>query len=109
MGTQTLQYTLTLSNWRANEFSVSLFIPKHDKNELLLTLPSWIPGSYMVRDFAKSIVTLSAVSDVENSSLPIEKIDKLLHPNTIGIIGISSKKINIGRIILQNILLNQIS
>ncbi|WP_338517594.1 M61 family metallopeptidase [Alteromonas gracilis] len=76
MGTQTLQYTLTLSNWRANEFSVSLFIPKHDKNELLLTLPSWIPGSYMVRDFAKSIITLSAVSDGDNSTLPIEKIDK---------------------------------
>jgi acyl-CoA synthetase (NDP forming) len=40
------------------------------------------------------------------STRPIAKIDKLLHPNSIGIVGISSKKINIGRIILQNILAN---
>ncbi len=37
---------------------------------------------------------------------PIGKIDKLLHPATIGIVGISSKKTNIGRIILHNILAN---
>jgi len=37
---------------------------------------------------------------------PIEKIDRLLHPDSIGIVGISAKKMNIGRIILQNILAN---
>jgi acyl-CoA synthetase (NDP forming) len=37
---------------------------------------------------------------------PIEKIDRLLHPATISIVGISTKKINIGRIILDNILAN---
>lgn len=37
---------------------------------------------------------------------PVDKIDKLLHPSTIGIVGISSKKINVGRIILNNILAN---
>jgi acyl-CoA synthetase (NDP forming) len=37
---------------------------------------------------------------------PIDKIDMLLHPDTIGIVGISTKKINIGRIILDNILAN---
>ncbi len=37
---------------------------------------------------------------------PIEKIDRLLHPTSIGIVGISARKINIGRIILDNILAN---
>ncbi|MBU1565172.1 MAG: acetate--CoA ligase family protein [Proteobacteria bacterium] len=37
---------------------------------------------------------------------PIEKIDKLLHPSSIGIVGISARKMNIGRIILENILAN---
>ncbi len=37
---------------------------------------------------------------------PIEKIDRLLHPTSIGIVGISAKKVNIGRIILDNILAN---
>jgi acyl-CoA synthetase (NDP forming) len=35
---------------------------------------------------------------------PVDKIDKLLHPHSIGIVGASSKKMNIGRIILDNIL-----
>ncbi len=34
---------------------------------------------------------------------PIEKIDKLLHPSSIGIIGVSGGKMNFGRIILRNI------
>lgn len=37
---------------------------------------------------------------------PIDKIDKLLHPSSIGVIGVSSKRMNVGRIILQNILAN---
>lgn len=37
---------------------------------------------------------------------PIEKIAKLLHPASIGIVGISVRKQNIGRIILDNILAN---
>jgi len=37
---------------------------------------------------------------------PTDQIDKLLHPATIGVVGISTKKLNIGRIILNNILAN---
>ena len=34
---------------------------------------------------------------------PINKIDKLLHPQSIGIIGVSASKMNFGRIMLNNI------
>lgn len=37
---------------------------------------------------------------------PLKKIDKLLHPSSIGLIGVSAKEMNFGRIILQNILAN---
>ncbi len=37
---------------------------------------------------------------------PIAKIDRLLHPATIGIVGISARKVNLGRILLENILAN---
>jgi acyl-CoA synthetase (NDP forming) len=39
-------------------------------------------------------------------SRPIEKIDKLLHPDSIGIIGVSAREENFGRNILQNVLAN---
>lgn len=35
---------------------------------------------------------------------PIQKIDKLIHPATIGIIGVSSTSMNFGRIILKNLM-----
>ena len=35
---------------------------------------------------------------------PAEQIDKLLHPSSIGIVGVSARKRNIGRIICDNIL-----
>ena len=35
---------------------------------------------------------------------PIQKIANLLHPKSIGIIGVSSKRRNFGRIILENII-----
>ncbi len=35
---------------------------------------------------------------------PFEKIDSLLHPKTIGLVGVSTSRINFGRIILNNIL-----
>ncbi len=37
---------------------------------------------------------------------PVRKIDSLLHPKSIGIAGISAKGVNIGRIILENIIKN---
>lgn len=40
------------------------------------------------------------------NSRPIEKIGRLLHPGSIGIIGVSAKRMNFGRIILKNILAN---
>lgn len=35
---------------------------------------------------------------------PIQKIDKMLHPKSIGIIGVSATKMNFGRIILKNLI-----
>ncbi|GFD88697.1 peptidase M61 [Tenacibaculum sp. KUL152] len=74
MASPTLHYALSLSNWRANEFSVTLSIPEHDHKLITLSLPSWIPGSYMVRDFAKSVVTINATN--ADTALTIDKQDK---------------------------------
>ncbi|MBJ2129323.1 M61 family metallopeptidase [Alteromonas sp. IB21] len=76
-----LRYTLTISNWRAHQFIVVLHIPEHSENTLELFLPSWIPGSYMVRDFAKSIIDIDATvsettTEEEVALLPITKLDK---------------------------------
>lgn len=45
----------------------------------------------------------SLPKDIENHR-PVAKIDNLVHPRNIGIIGVSAKRKNFGRIILDNIL-----
>ena len=85
MSDNTLHYSLNLSQWQAHQFDVQLSIPAHSASSLTLSLPSWIPGSYMVRDFAKNIVSLSAKKTAANtlaaesstqSSVSIKKLDK---------------------------------
>lgn len=55
-------------------FEVTLTISKPDSEGQLLSLPAWIPGSYMVREFARNIISISASSDGRKQKL--KKLDK---------------------------------
>jgi len=69
-----IKYTVTLFNPHAHIFKVTLDILSPDNNGQVLSLPAWIPGSYMIRDFAKNIINIKATSD--NKAVKLEKIDK---------------------------------
>ncbi|MCF6282518.1 MAG: PDZ domain-containing protein [Candidatus Polarisedimenticolaceae bacterium] len=58
----------------AHIYRVIIDIPSPDKSGQILSMPAWISGSYMVRDFAKNIVSIAAVSQGE--VLEIGQIDK---------------------------------
>jgi predicted metalloprotease with PDZ domain len=45
------------------------------RSAIRLALPAWIPGSYMIRDFARNIISLEA-SDATDKQLPVRKLDK---------------------------------
>jgi len=55
-----IQYSIQPSSPHAHLFTVVMRIAAPDPEGQLLRLPAWLPGSYMVRDFAKNVVTLSA-------------------------------------------------
>ncbi len=59
---------------QAHIFEVRLSIPNPDPDGQRLTLPAWIPGSYMIRDFARNIVRLEASNN--DQPLAVEKTDK---------------------------------
>lgn len=69
-----IHYTVNLYNPHAHIFKVTLEINKPDPAGQVLSLPAWIPGSYMIRDFAKNIISLKAESN--NRQLRIDKLDK---------------------------------
>lgn len=58
-----LHYSITPVDPHAHLFQVQLDIPFAVSAGQLLRLPGWIPGSYMIRDFAKNIVSINAQSD----------------------------------------------
>lgn len=59
---------------QAHLFQIELTVPRPTPNGQLLTLPAWIPGSYMIRDFAKNIVKLDATCG--GKSVEVIKTDK---------------------------------
>lgn len=69
-----VHYNVRIENPHAHHFGVSCTISEPDPAGQQLSLPAWIPGSYMIRDFARNILWLKAES--EAGPLEIEKLDK---------------------------------
>ncbi|HEA25778.1 MAG TPA: M61 family peptidase, partial [Ectothiorhodospiraceae bacterium] len=69
-----IHYHVTPSNPEAHLFEIKLTIQQPAPAGQRLTLPAWIPGSYMIRDFAKNIVTLEAHAN--NEPVAFQKTDK---------------------------------
>ena len=71
----TLNYCITPINPNSHLFEVTLSFESQAEKAYTLALPAWLPGSYMIRDFAKNITELSAVSS-KGTSLKVEAKDK---------------------------------
>ena len=69
-----IEYHIRPANPGAHLFSISCRIPQPDSNGQQLTLPAWLPGSYLIRDFARHIVSLRA--ECEGQPVVVEKTDK---------------------------------
>ena len=70
----TIAYAIELAEPHAHIFRVTVTVPAPLDQEQVFTLPTWVPGSYMIRDMAGQIVSLKAVGN--DASLPVTKIDK---------------------------------
>jgi predicted metalloprotease with PDZ domain len=70
----TIHYTITPSHPGAHLFEVTCSIAAPDPAGQQFSLPAWIPGSYMIREFARNIVRIRAESTGQAVSL--RKLDK---------------------------------
>ncbi|HRP23595.1 MAG TPA: PDZ domain-containing protein [Thauera sp.] len=69
-----VEYRIRPSNPGAHLFAVSCTVRAPDPAGQIFRLPAWIPGSYMIRDFARNIVTLRA--ECAGRACAVEKLDK---------------------------------
>ncbi|NMH64279.1 M61 family metallopeptidase [Shewanella salipaludis] len=69
-----INYRIIPLDPNAHLFQVEMTLLKPNPVQQL-SLPAWLPGSYMVRDFAKNIIDLQA-KDEKDNSLTLEQLDK---------------------------------
>jgi len=69
-----VQYTITPKDLGAHLFEVTVTVQTPDPVGQKFILPAWIPGSYMIREFARNIIQISATS--EGKKIALKKCDK---------------------------------
>lgn len=74
-----IDYTITVGG-ASGELSVALEIPMpadvRDRGRFELFLPTWTPGSYLIREFAKHLSRVEAKDAGNGTPLPLRKIAK---------------------------------
>lgn len=75
MSTETkLHYKIQPYRPEAHLYRIVLTIDEPSQEGQVVSLPAWIPGSYMIRDFARNIVSLRATNS--GKELNVSKLDK---------------------------------
>ncbi|GGP18568.1 M61 family metallopeptidase [Silvimonas iriomotensis] len=67
-------YRIKPADLKAHYFDVTLSIDKPDANGQTVWLPVWIPGSYLVREFARNLIEISA--SCKGKPVALTKLDK---------------------------------
>jgi predicted metalloprotease with PDZ domain len=70
-----IHYQISQLNPNSHLFEVLLSFKSTINQSYTLTLPAWLPGSYMIRDFAKNITEIAAVNSV-GKVIELTKTDK---------------------------------
>ena len=70
-----IQYQISALDPNKHLFDVKIHIDQPNPTKQILSLPNWIPGSYLIRDFAKHLTALS-VTDSNGKALEITAIEK---------------------------------
>jgi predicted metalloprotease with PDZ domain len=68
------RYVIRASDPAAHLFEVRLTVAAPDADGQVFAMPTWIPGSYMIRDYAKHVVSARAESD--GRDVVLTKLDK---------------------------------
>ncbi len=69
-----IRYTIVPKDLAGHLFEVTLTVAAPDANGQAFSLPAWIPGSYMIREFARNIVHIRA--EAQGAAVALKKIDK---------------------------------
>lgn len=69
-----VRYEIVEFDLDAHEFVIELVIPPTRRSSVTVSLPAWLPGSYMIRDFARHVTEIAAVD--QEGPVALQKLDK---------------------------------
>ncbi len=69
-----IHYTIVPSDLAGHLFNVTVTVAEPDPAGQVFALPAWIPGSYMIREFARNIVRIRA--EAAGQAVRLAKLDK---------------------------------
>lgn len=69
-----IHYAVRFDTPQNHLFEIECHIAQPEASGQRLSLPAWLPGSYLVRDFSRHIVTIKASS--QGQDIKLEKVDK---------------------------------
>lgn len=72
---QNLTYDLTVTNPSSHIAEVSVTLPTHGQQDILVAMPAWAPGRYVIYNFSKNVFDLSA-KDEHGTLLNVRIRDK---------------------------------
>ena len=70
-----IQFQVSFTEPQAHYADVQMTINNIKKNELIVKMPVWTPGSYLIREFSKNIESFG-VKSMSDKALDFEKINK---------------------------------
>ncbi len=68
------QYRITPKDLAAHIFEVALTVARPDPSGQVFSIAAWVPGSYMIRDLARHVVSIRAEAD--GQEIGLTKLDK---------------------------------
>ena len=87
----TVDYTLKMPKPQNHYFEVEMMLNKLNKKKpLRIKMPTWAPGSYMIREFSKNVNLVKAF-DENGKKLLVNKVNK----NTWDIVKGESKSVKV--------------
>jgi predicted metalloprotease with PDZ domain len=69
-----IRYTILPRDLSGHLFDVTVTVDRPDPDGQVFSLPAWIPGSYMIREFARNIVRIRA--EAGGKPVALAKVDK---------------------------------
>tara|TARA_B100000315_G_scaffold195807_2_gene186784 strand:+ start:11763 stop:13577 length:1815 start_codon:yes stop_codon:yes gene_type:complete len=76
MSKPNITYHLSMPEPHTHYFHVEMTVENIRDSRLIVKMPVWTPGSYLVREFARNIPHVKAFTGRQDSELAVEKINK---------------------------------